>query len=124
YLCYRGVRTLDAPNLEVLMTIATVFVIGSVATRLHVSGPLAAVAAGLLIGNRGRREAMTPITVKNLDVVWEFVDEALNAVLFLLIGLEVFVIDTSYGHLTAGLCLVPLVLFARLISVTIPLAIV
>ncbi len=123
YLCYRGFKTLDEPNLEILMTVATVFVIGSLAISLHVSGPLAAVAAGLFIGNRGRIQAMSETTAQNLDVVWKFVDETLNAVLFLLIGLEVFAIDTSRGHVLAGLCLIPLALLARLVSISIPLAI-
>jgi len=120
YICYRAFKTLDEPNLEILMTVATVFVIGSIALRLHLSGPLAAVAAGLLIGNRGRLDAMSPATSESLDVVWTFIDQMLNAVLFLLIGLEVFAIDTSRGHLLAGLCLIPAVLLARLVSVAIP----
>jgi CPA1 family monovalent cation:H+ antiporter len=120
YICYRAFKTLDEPNLEILMTVATVFVIGSIALRLHLSGPLAAVAAGLLIGNRGRSQAMSPATSESLDVVWTFIDQMLNAVLFLLIGLEVFAIDTSRGHLLAGLCLIPAVLLARLVSVAIP----
>ena len=120
WICYRAFKTLDEPNLEILMTVATVFVIGSVAIRLHLSGPLAAVAAGLFIGNRGKIQAMSDTTAQNLHVVWTFIDEMLNAVLFLLIGLEVFAIDTSRGHLFAGLCLIGVVLFARLVSVAIP----
>ena len=120
YVCYRAFKTLDEPNLEILMTVATVFVIGSVATGLHLSGPLAAVAAGLFIGNRGKIHAMSETTAQNLDVVWTFIDEMLNAVLFLLIGLEVFAIDISRNYLFVGLGLVPAVLFARLVSVAGP----
>ena len=122
YVCYRAFKTLDEPNLEVLMTVATVFAIGSVAIKLHLLGPLAAVAAGLFIGNRGRLQAMSPTTAQNLDVVWTFIDEMLNAVLFLLIGLEVFAIDTSRSYLFAGLALIPAVLLARFIGVAIPVA--
>ncbi len=121
YLCYRAFRTLDEPNLEILMTVATVFVIGTVAVRLHLSGPLAAVAAGLFIGNRGRITAMSDKTAQSLDVVWTFVDETLNAVLFLLIGLEVFAIDMSGPYVLAGLLLIPTVLAARLLGVAIPI---
>ncbi len=120
YVCYRAFRTLDEPNLEILMTVATVFVIGTVSIKLHLSGPLAAVVAGLFIGNRGRIQAMSDQTAQNLDVVWTFVDETLNAVLFLLIGLEVFAIDTSRTYLLAGLILIPTVLFARFCGVAIP----
>lgn len=120
YTCYRAFKTLDEPNLEILMTVATVFVIGSVALKLHLSGPLAAVAGGLFIGNRGRIHAMSATTSQNLDVVWTFIDEMLNAVLFLLIGLEVFAIDTSPSYLYAGLVLIPAVLFARFVGVAAP----
>lgn len=120
YLCHRAFRTLNEPNLEVLMTVATVFVIGVVAIRAHLSAPLAAVAAGLFIGNRRRMKDMSAATAQHLDVIWTFIDETLNAVLFLLIGLEVFAIDTRWGYLVAGLALIPLVLGARFMGVAIP----
>jgi CPA1 family monovalent cation:H+ antiporter len=120
YVCYRAFKSLDEPNLEVLMTVATVFIIGSVAIKLHLSAPLAAVTAGLFIGNRGRLTAMSDETMQNLDVVWTFIDESLNAVLFLLIGLVVFAIDTSSSLLFAGLGLIPAVLLARFMGVAIP----
>ena len=120
YVCYRGLKSLEEPNLEVLMTVATVFVIGSMALSFHVSGPLAAVAAGIFIGNRGRRDAMGEETARSLDVVWTFIDEMLNAVLFLLIGLEVFAIDTSRTYVFAGLGLIPAMLLARFVSVAVP----
>ncbi|HVJ18101.1 MAG TPA: sodium:proton antiporter [Polyangiaceae bacterium] len=120
YVCYRAFKTLDEPNLEILMTVATVFVIGSLAIDLHLSGPLAAVAAGLFIGNRGRIKAMSETTAQNLDVIWTFIDEMLNAVLFLLIGLELLAIDISRYFIFVGLALVPAVLFARLVSVAGP----
>jgi monovalent cation:H+ antiporter, CPA1 family len=123
YACYRAFKTLDEPNLEILMTVATVFVIGSLAIKLHLSGPLAAVAGGLFIGNRGKITAMSPTTAQNLDVVWTFIDEMLNAVLFLLIGIVVFAIDTSLSYLVAGLCLVPAVLLARWVGVAIPVSV-
>ena len=120
YLCFRAFKTLDEPNLEILMTVATVFVIGSVALKLHLSGPLAAVVAGLFIGNRGRIQAMSDTTAQNLDVVWTFIDETLNAVLFLLIGLEVFAIDTRPAYLIVGAVLIPAVLLARFVGVAAP----
>jgi CPA1 family monovalent cation:H+ antiporter len=78
------------------------------------------VVAGIFIGNRGRLFAMSEKTREHLDSFWELMDEILNAVLFLLIGLEVLVIATKGSYLIAGLVMIPVVLFARFISVGIP----
>lgn len=122
-LCLAALRTLDEPNLEILVTLAAVFAIGLVASRLHVSAPLAAVAAGLFVGNQGRVHAMSDRTASTLDTVWTFIDETLNALLFLLIGVEVFAIETSrVDYLLAGALLIPLVLAARWVGVAGPLS--
>jgi len=98
------------------------FVMGGyeLAQALDTSGPLAIVAAGLLIGNQGRTLAMSDVTRQNLDTFWELVDEILNALLFILIGIEVQVLDISVQHIMAGLALIPAVIFVRLLSVGIP----
>ncbi len=123
YVCYLGMKPIDEPNLEVMMTVATVFVIGAVSLELHLSGPLAAVSAGLFIGNRGRLNAMSEAVANALDVVWHFVDEMLNALLFLLIGLEVFAIDGSKLYLIAGAVMIGPVLVARFVGVAIPIGV-
>lgn len=123
YICYLGMKKIDEPNLEVMMTVATVFVIGAVSLKLHLSGPLAAVSAGLFIGNRGRIKAMSDAVANALDVVWHFVDEMLNALLFLLIGLEVFAIEGSYLFLLAGALMIVPVLISRFVGVAIPIAV-
>ena len=123
YICVLGMKPIDEPNLEVMMSVATVFVIGAVSLELHLSGPLAAVSAGLFIGNRGRMNAMSEAVANALDVVWHFVDEMLNALLFLLIGLEVFAIDGSQQYLLAGVVMIVPVLAARFIGVAIPIAV-
>jgi len=89
------------------------------ASWAHLSGPIAIVVAGLVIGNHGRRYAMSPQTIEHLDTFWELVDEILNAALFVLIGLEVLLItfDPAWGW-TAVLA-IPLVLAARLASVSV-----
>jgi len=79
------------------------------------------VVAGLLIGNHGRHFAMTETTRRHLDIFWELVDEILNAVLFVLIGLEVLVVVYTRGHLIASVIAIPIVLLARFISVGLPL---
>ena len=90
------------------------------AHTLHTSGPLAIVAAGLLIGNHGRAFAMSETTRKNLDTFWELIDEILNAILFILIGIEVLVLEINFHYFLAGLVIIPLVLLVRLISVGVP----
>jgi len=87
------------------------------ARRLHVSGPLAMVIAGLLIGNTARAHAMSDETREHLDTFWELIDAILNAVLFVLIGLEVMVLSWRGDHLLAGVLAIPVVLLARFISV-------
>ena len=88
---------------------------------MHISAPIAVVVAGLIIGNQGRRDAMSKTTQRNLDTFWELLDEILNAVLFLIIGLEVMLLTFESNHLLAGLLLAILVLMARFIAVSIPI---
>ncbi len=120
YLVYLGMRGLDEPNLEILLSVALVMGLTFFAFQLHVSAPLACVVAGILIGNRGRRMAMTERTRESLDIVWSFVDELLNAVLFLLVGLEIFAVDLDRPFVVAAIALIPMILLARLISVWVP----
>jgi CPA1 family monovalent cation:H+ antiporter len=122
-LAFKAMMSVDEPNLEVLITLATVFGIGFAASRLHASAPLAAVVAGLFLGNHGRAHALSERTELTLDTVWTFIDETLNAMLFLLIGVEVLAIDYSHReYLYAALLVIPLVLFARFAGVALPLA--
>jgi CPA1 family monovalent cation:H+ antiporter len=114
-------RTVDNYQVEVLITLAMVMGGYAAALELHTSGPIAMVVAGLLIGNRGRVLAMSDRTREHLDTFWELVDEILNAVLFVLIGLEVLVLHFTREYLFAGLLMIPLVLIARAISVGVPI---
>lgn len=117
WLVYRMLRSVDNYQVEILLTLALVTGGYALANRLHLSGPLAMVVAGLLIGNRGRRFAMSENTRVRLDAFWELIDEMLNAALFVLIGVDILIIDTSPSLLTAAALAIPLVLFARWISV-------
>ena len=121
YLTYRMLKSIDNYQVEVLITLAAVMGGYGLANRLHLSGPLAMVVAGLLIGNHGRAFAMSDLTRHHLDIFWELVDEILNAVLFVLIGLEVFVVVYTMQHLIASMVAIPIVLLARFISVGLPL---
>lgn len=115
-------RQVDQYQVEVLLTLALVMGGYSLATALHMSGPIAIVVAGLLIGNHGRLLAMSDRTRERLDNFWELIDEILNALLFILIGLEVLLIQYRLAYLEAGLLMVPLVLAARFVAVAIPVA--
>jgi CPA1 family monovalent cation:H+ antiporter len=120
-LTYWLLKNVDNYQVEVLITLALVTGGYALAEGLHLSAPIAIVVAGLLIGNHGRSFAMTEKTREHLDGFWELVDEILNAVLFVLIGLEVMVLNATGLELFAGLLAVPIVLFARLVSVAIPI---
>lgn len=121
YAAYRLLRTVDDYQVEILITLALVAGGYALAEALHVSAPIAMVVAGLLIGNHGRAYAMSPRTREHLDQFWELVDEILNAVLFVLIGLEIIVLSLAISHLVAGLAAVVIVLVARFISVALPI---
>ena len=120
WLTYSMLKSVDNYQVEVLLTLALVMGGYALAHAIHVSGPIAMVVAGIFIGNRGRLFAMSEKTREHLDSFWELMDEILNAVLFLLIGLEVLVIATKGSYLIAGLTMIPVVLLARFISVGLP----
>ncbi len=120
WLVYQMLIRIDNYQVEIMLTLAIVTGGYSLAHALHVSGPLAMVVSGLLIGNHGRSFAMTPEVVEHLDSFWELTDEILNAVLFVMIGLELLLLDFHPRMLVAGLAAVPLVLLARFVSVGLP----
>jgi CPA1 family monovalent cation:H+ antiporter len=120
WIAYQMLKRVDNYQVEVLITLGLVMGGYDLAHTLHTSGPLAIVAAGLLIGNQGRAFAMSETTRKNLDTFWELIDEILNAVLFILIGIEVLVLEISFHYFLTGLVVIPLVLLVRLVSVGIP----
>lgn len=123
YITYRMLKSIDSYQEEVLITLAAVLGAYALATQFHVSGPLAMVVMGLIVGNQGRSHAMSKQTEKNLDMFWELIDEILNAVLFVLIGLEVVLIQFSNPLLTTGLLVILLTLLSRLLTVGVPIAV-
>ena len=120
-IAYLMLRHVDNYQVEVLVTLALASGAYAVAEHFDISAPITVVVAGLLIGNQGRKGAMSDTTRQHLDTFWELVDEALNAVLFVLIGLEVLVLTFNTEYLAAGLLAIPLVLVARAISVGLPI---
>ncbi|MCX8238735.1 MAG: sodium:proton antiporter [Akkermansiaceae bacterium] len=123
YLAYWMLKTIDNYQVEILITLALVTGGYQLASSWHLSGPLAMVVAGLMIGNQGRLMAMSDTTRKHLDLFWELIDEVLNALLFLLIGLEIFVLAWSGKALIAGVILIGVVLASRMIAVSLPVVV-
>lgn len=123
WVAYRLLKSVDNYRVEVLLTLALVMGGYALASKIHVSGPIAIVVAGLFIGNHGRRFAMSDTTRHNLDAFWEMLDDILNALLFVLIGLEILVLAFTRDFLFAGLLAIPAILFARWVSVATPMTI-
>jgi CPA1 family monovalent cation:H+ antiporter len=121
YIAYRAMKSIDEYNLEVIITLALVMMTYSIGFALHVSGPIAVVVAGLLIGNHGSRFAMSEKTREHIETFWNLLDEILNAALFLLIGFEVIVVAISVDIAWLMIATIPIVLFARFVAVATPL---
>ncbi|MBU8870950.1 MAG: sodium:proton antiporter [Gemmatimonadales bacterium] len=124
YAAYRLMLSIDDYKVEVMLTLALVMGSYSLAWAIHVSGPIAVVVAGLLIGNRGRAFAMSAEVVDYLEKFWELIDEILNAMLFMLIGVEVLMVAFSGKGLLAGLIVIVIVLLSRFISVWLPISVI
>jgi CPA1 family monovalent cation:H+ antiporter len=122
WITHRLLKSIDNYQVEILLTLAVVTGGYALATALHASGPLAIVVAGLFIGNRGRHFAMSDETREHLDTFWELLDEILNAVLFVLIGLEILILTSTRQYMLAAGLAIPVVLIARFISVGIPVS--
>ena len=121
-LGFYALRSIDEYNLEVLITLALVMGTYALAIRLQMSGPIAMVIAGLFLGNRSY-EALSEQSRDYMNKFWSLIDETLNSVLFLLIGLEILLIFEQANHLGIALLAIPICLFARWISVAISLSI-
>ena len=121
WVTYYFLKRIDDYNIEVIITLATVMTGTIVATHLHVSAPLAMVVAGLMIGgNKTREQAMSKLTESYVDKFWELIDILLNTILFVLIGMEMLVLELNATYIYAGLLAIPIGLLCRYISLIIP----
>jgi CPA1 family monovalent cation:H+ antiporter len=120
WMTYRLLKSVDEYKVEVMLTLAAVTGGYALANHLHVSGPLAMVVMGLVIGNQGRALAMSDTTRRYVDMFWELLDDILNAVLFVLIGMEVMLITFTQSTLVAGVVSIAVTLFARALTVGLP----
>ena len=121
WIAYRAMLAVDDHIIEILISLACCVCTYALSLRLHVSGPIAVVVAGLLIGNHGAQHAMSEKVEEYLFAFWEVVDEMLNSVLFLLMGLEVLVIAFAPSDIWIVLVSITIVLFGRLVSVSVPI---
>ena len=117
YACYRMLASIDNSKVEILLTLALVMGGYALALALHVSGPIAMVTAGILIGSFGKRFAMSAASRARLDDFWELINEILVAVLFVMIGLELLRLKFEMTYAWAAALAIPAVLAARFLSV-------
>jgi len=122
-IAFYMLRSVNQYQVEILTTLGLVMGGYALAEAIHVSAPIAIVVAGLMIGNHGRLLAMSDETRGHVDTFWELIDEILNAVLFVMIGLEIMVISLRTDYLLAGLLLIPIVLITRFVAVGLPVSI-
>lgn len=122
WIVYRLLRSIDEYKVEVMLTLALVTGGYALAELLHMSAPICMVAAGLIIGNQGRSLGMSDVTRQHVDSFWELLDEIFNAILFLLVGLELMIISISSSTVMLGLLAIVAVLAGRLLSVGLPIS--
>jgi CPA1 family monovalent cation:H+ antiporter len=124
YLGFLLMRSINNYKVEVMITLAIVMGGYSFASMLHISGPLAMVAAGIIIGNQAKNEAVSDKTAEYIDKFWELIDEILNAILFVLIGFELLIVNLQFVYILIGFISIIIVLLSRYVSVLIPAQIV
>lgn len=122
-IAYWMLKSVENYQVEILITLALATGGFALADSWHLSAPIAIVVAGLLIGNHGRMLAMSEEVRDHLDKFWELVDEILNAVLFVMIGLEVLILTFNRSYFLAAIILIPLLLIVRFVCVGIPVVI-
>lgn len=122
YITFWLLKSVDNYQVEVMLTLAAVTGGYALASHLHVSGPLAMVVVGLIVGNGGRALAMSDTTRHYVDLFWELIDEILNAVLFVLIGMEVLLVSFSINILLAAGVAMTVTLLGRALTVGLPVS--
>ncbi len=124
WLTYRLLKSIDDYDIEVIITIATVMGGTLIAQHFHLSAPLAMVTAGLIVGNDTiRQSSMSEVTEQYVDKFWELIDILLNTILFVMIGMEILVLTFDGKYILAGVISIPLLLFARYLSLMLPIKI-
>jgi CPA1 family monovalent cation:H+ antiporter len=120
YLAHLLIKSIDNYRVEVLITLTVVMCGYSLADHFHLSGPLAIIIAGIIMGTKGKKEGLSEISRDYLGKFWDLTDEIFNAILFLLIGLEMLIIKVNPIIMVIGLIMIAIVLLARLLCVALP----
>ena len=121
WLAFKLMKSIDHYETEVLLTLALVMGLYALASYLHFSGPLAVVVAGILIGNKSPETAWSSVTQNYVDKFWELIDVFLNAILFVLIGLELLIITINAEYILLGVLAIPIALFSRYLALSGPI---
>lgn len=122
YACYKLMKAIDDYHIEVIITLAAVMRGTVIAHKLHLSAPLAMVTAGLIVGNDTvRSNSISEVTERYVDKFWELLDILLNAILFVLIGMEMLVLILNGEYIFIGIIAIPVVLICRYISLFLPI---
>ncbi len=122
YIAYQSMRVINHYETEVMITLALVMGITGIALYLHVSAPLAVVVAGLFLGYKGPSIAWSENTHLYVEKFWELIDVLLNAILFVLIGLELLIITMNSQYILYGLLAIPITLVVRFVALSGPIA--
>lgn len=117
YIAMKMISSIEEYDVEILITIALVFAVYIASHKLHVSNPIAAVVAGLLLGNHGKKLAMSKKTIEHLDNFWHLIDEILNATLFVLLGLKLMTMSFTMDSMFLSTFAIMIVLFARFVGI-------
>ncbi len=121
YGAYYFIRKIDHYQTEVLLSLALVMACGEIAHFFHVSGPLAVIVIGLILGNKVSKTAMSDTTRDYHNKFWELIDDFLNAILFVLIGLQMVLLPFITNYLLIGVLAIVLLLVCRYLSLSIPI---
>lgn len=121
WIAFKLMKSIDHYETEVLLTLALVMGLYALASYLHFSGPLAVVVAGILIGNKSPETAWSSVTQNYVDKFWELIDVFLNAILFVLIGLELLIITINAEYILLGVLAIPIALVSRYLALSGPI---
>lgn len=121
YVAYFLIKRIDHYQTEILISFALVLLSGEIASYFHVSGPLAVIIVGLILGNKVSKTAMSETTRDYYDKFWELMDDFLNAILFVLIGLQMVLMPFIINYFVIGLLAILLLLICRYVSLSLPM---
>lgn len=122
YIVYRLMRNTTDYHIEILLSLALVFGSFQFAEWIGVSAAITVVITGLVFGHLVTNN-MGPKSRESLYTFWEIIDEVLNTVLFVMLGVVLLLLPNDISHMFLGIVAIAVVLFGRWISVAIPVSI-